>query len=368
MRPFREFKNNLRSLFKLDFLLIIITLAISFFGIYNIYLSTRLNYGNHYYRMQLIFLALGVFGALLVLLLGYQRIMPFVTIFYWLVNILLILVLTQQAIGGASGWFRLGPISIQPAELAKLSVLFMVSSQMDKYKGRINDIKVFMIISLYALIPMVLMMLQPEMGITMVCFFIVLSIYFVMGLKLRVILIGFILLISSVVGALNTSLVPDHWKQRIYSFMSGVTDELNVDYQLSTAKISIGSGQVLGSENPGYYNWIPENYTDFIFAVISENFGFIGSALLIFAYMLLLYRVLKISRKTKNIFGKSVATGVFAIILFSILQNMGMTMGLMPIAGITLPFVSYGGSSLLTNMAAIAMVLSIGMRRERIMF
>ncbi len=366
MKPGR-LKVFLRTLGKIDFIIVFTITAMVLFGIYNIKIATQMNYGNHYFRNQLIFFGTGIIASIVIMLLGLNKILRIVPIFYWVTNILLVLVLTQEARGGAAGWFSLGPFSLQPAELAKVSVLLIVSKKMQDFKGRINDPKVFMIITGYALLPMVLMMLQPEMGLTMVCFFIVFFIYFVMGLKLRVFAGGLLLLGGGIFGALSTDIVPEHWKSRLYTFISGTTDELNVDYQLNTAKISIGSGQIYGSAAPGYYNWIPENYTDFIFAVISENFGFIGSVLLVLGYAVIMARLITTARKTDDIAARCITTGVFAILLFSVLQNIGMTIGLMPISGITLPFVSYGGSSLLTNMAAVALVLSIDLKRRRVM-
>jgi len=331
------------------------------FGIYNIFISTRTKYGTHYVKMQLIFLAVSLVIVFIIIALDYKKVIPLIPYFYWFVNLLLIAVLFTDSRYGATGWFQLGPISVQPSELAKLSILLITSKNMQDIRGKINEPKVVG----YALLPMVIMMLQPEMGLTMVSFFIVLSIVFVLGLKLRVIVGGFALLFSAIVIALSGNIIPAYWRSRIYAFLSLSNDSSTYDtFQLDTAKISIGSGQLFGAESPGYYNWIPVNYTDFIFAVLGENFGFVGAMGLLFAYVIVLWRLIVISRKAQDEFSKSIAAGVFGLLLFSVLQNIGMTIGIMPISGITLPFVSYGGSSLVTNMMAIGMVLNVNRHRR----
>lgn len=362
----RLFRVKPRDFLHFDYVLFFTTVAIALFGIYNIYLSSRKDSGFALAKSQLIFLGISLVVTFVIICMDYEKTLPvIIPLFYWITILLLIVVLFTEAIYGASGWIRIRGFSLQPAELAKIAIILMVSKKMQDIKGDVNNIRNFFKVSIYAIIPMILMMLQPEMGLTMVSFFIVLAIFYIMGLRLRVILGGIVFVAVSVVVALSTNIVPTHWKSRLYSFISKTTDELSTDFQLTAAKISIGSGQATGSESPGYFNWIPFNSTDFIFAVIAENFGFLGSIALILAFCLIMWRLIRISQRSNDIFGKCVGVGVFATLLFSLLQNVGMTIGLMPISGITLPFVSAGGSSLLTNFMGIAIALSIGMRRKR---
>lgn len=361
----RLFRFRLKDLRYLDYPLILTVLAVVAFGIYNILIPTRSTYGTYYARMQLLFLGVSLLAMAIVIALDYKKVMPILPGFYWFVNILLVGVLFTESRGGASGWFQLGPISLQPAEFAKLSILLITAKNMDDIKGNINNFRNFMKVTGYAVLPLLLMMMQPEMGLTMVSFFLVLSIYFIMGLNLRVIVGGFAVLIAGIVFALSTSFVPDHWRSRIFAFLSLSGEDSGYDtFQLDTARISIGSGQLSGAESPGYYNWIPVNYTDFIFAVIGENFGFLGALGLLLGFAVILWRTLAITRRGQDVFTRCIGAGFFGLLLFSILQNIGMTIGLMPISGITLPFVSYGGSSLLTNMIALGVVLNVG-RRSR---
>lgn len=355
------FRFRFKDLLYLDYMLLGSILAVIGFGIFNIFISTRKDYGTFYVRMQLIFLAVSLVAMFIIIALDYKKIIPLIPYFYWVINLMLVAVLFTEARGGASGWFQLGPVSIQPAEFAKLSILLITAKNMQDINGEVNKPKNFFRVAGYALLPMVLMMLQPEMGLTMVSFFIVLAIFFIMGLKLRVIVGGFALLIGGIIGALSTDFIPDHWRSRIYAFLSMSGENSGYDtFQLDTARISIGSGQLYGAQNPGYYNWIPVNYTDFIFAVIGENFGFAGSIALLLAFAVILWRILVIAKRGQDIFSQCIGAGMFGLLTFSVLQNIGMTIGLMPISGITLPFVSYGGSSLLTNLMLIGVVLNIG--------
>lgn len=362
----RLFRVKPRDFLHFDYALFFTTVAITLFGIYNIYLSTKKDSGFAVAKSQLIFLGISLVVTFVIICMDYEKTLPvIIPLFYWFTIFLLVVVLFTEAIYGASGWIRFRGLSMQPAELAKIAIILMVSKKMQEIKGEVNNVRNFFKVSIYAIIPMILMMLQPEMGLTMVSFFIVLAIFYIMGLRLRVIVGGIAFVAASIVLALSTNIVPTHWKSRLYSFISKTTDELSTDFQLTAAKISIGSGQATGSETPGYFNWIPFNSTDFIFAVIAENFGFLGSIALILAFCIVMWRLIRISQRSNDIFGKCVGVGVFATLLFSLLQNIGMTIGLMPISGITLPFVSAGGSSLVTNFMGIAIALSIGMRRKR---
>jgi len=315
----------------------------------------------------------------------YRKVYKIVDVLYWIVVIMLVFVLFTTKVKGAAGWFSIGTRGLQPAEFAKLTTMLMVGKQLHKVDGNINNLKNFMTVTIYALIPVVLMLLQPEMGITMITFFIVLGIYFVMGLSLKVIFAGFGFIGLSVLVVLKTSFLPSHWSDRLTSFLFNEGSELGINYQLSRSVISIGSGKLTGKFNiirffedmtnqshasTQFFNRVPENHTDFIFSVLAENFGLIGGIVLLLLYAFLLFRMIRVARKTEedDIFGKCIAIGVFSSFLFSILQNIGMTMGVMPISGITLPLVSYGGSSVLTTFIAIAMVLNVGMKKKTTLF
>ncbi|WP_312654036.1 FtsW/RodA/SpoVE family cell cycle protein [Proteiniclasticum sp.] len=368
-----------KELKELDFGMLLSAVAILIFGVFNIYTATSI----YYARLQLIWLVLSLGVVYVILLMDYRKVYKIVDVLYWIVVLLLVVVLFTTKVKGAAGWFSIGTRGLQPAEFAKLTTMLMVGKQLQKVDGNLNNLRNFVQVTIYALIPVVLMLLQPEMGITMITFFIVLGIYYVMGLSMKVILSGFGFIGLSVLVVLKTNFLPSHWSDRLTSFLFSEGSELGINYQLSRSVISIGSGKIAGKFDFGqfitdmsgqaqastqFFNRVPENHTDFIFSVVAENFGLIGGIALLLLYGILLYRMLRIARKTDTIFGRCIAVGVFSSFLFSILQNMGMTMGIMPISGITLPLVSYGGSSVLTTFIAIGMVLNVGMKKKTTLF
>lgn len=365
-----------KDLKELDFGILLSAMAILFYGTFNIYMATRVNAGGYYARLQLTWLVLSLGVVYVILLMDYRKVYKIVDVLYWVVILLLVVVLFTTKVKGAAGWFSIGTRGLQPAEFAKLTTMLMVGKQLQKVDGQINHVQNFLKVTAYAALPMILMMLQPEMGLTMVTFFIVLGIYFIVGLSMKVILTGFGFVAAAVVVVLNTNFLPAHWSDRLTSFLFNEGSELGINYQLSRSIISIGSGQMTGNldwanffqKSSGFYDRVPENHTDFIFSVLSENFGLIGGIALLVLYGFLLYRMLRIAKKSEDLFGRCIAVGVFSSFLFSVLQNVGMTMGMMPISGITLPLVSYGGSSVLTTFIAIGMVLNVGMKKKTTLF
>jgi rod shape determining protein RodA len=219
---------------------------------------------------------------------------------------------------------------------------------------------------------MALIVIQPDMGMTMVCFFIVLGIFYVAGLNSKVILWGIASVIIVIAIIWNSPLMEHYWKVRLTSFLNPEADELGSGLQLISSMVGIGSGGILGK---GFLKgtqiaggFVPEAHTDFIFSVVGEEWGLVGAAILIFVYGMLIIRFIKISANAKDIFGSILCIGVVSTFLFSILQNIGMTIGIMPITGITLPLMSYGGSSILTSFMSIGLVLNVGMRKKKINF
>jgi rod shape determining protein RodA len=248
----------------------------------------------------------------------------------------------------------------------------MLAKQLEDMEGNINSVKNIAKLTMYALIPMALIVKQPDMGMTMVCFFAVLGIYFISGLNFKVILGG--ILGVTILGTIawNSSLIADYQKMRIVSLFNPEKYEASYSLQVTQSKIGIGSGGILGkgflkgTQISGGY--VPESHTDFIFSVVGEEWGLIGCLVLILFYVIIMYRSIKIARESKDIFGTMVCVGIISTMLFSVFQNIGMTVGLLPITGITLPFMSYGGSSMLSAFIELSLILNIGMRRKKINF
>lgn len=361
----------------LDFGIIIIAILIVLFGCVNIYDATVNKVGISYVKLQLMWLVAGLFVIYIIVKFDYSILANYAHLIYWAGVLLLIYNdLTSKAIKGASSWISIGSRAIQPSEFAKLGMIIMLAKKLEDMEGNINNVKNFFILLFYALVPMALIVIQPDMGMTMVCFFIVLGIFFIAGLDLRIIFGGMTTVIAMIAVVWSSSIMPSYWKKRLTIFLNPESDELGYGLQLIQSQIGIGSGNIFGSgakfgvnAGTGFVaNYVPEAHNDFIFSMVGEKWGYIGTVALLLLYCLLLYRIMRTGKKSKDIFGTVICVGVFSSLLFSVVQNIGMTIGIMPITGITLPFMSYGGSSMLTNFMALGLVINIGMRKKKIIF
>ncbi|MFX0549258.1 rod shape-determining protein RodA [Hathewaya histolytica] len=365
---FERLKMNSRLWKELDYTMLITSILIVLYGVISIYSIV----GTLNAKKQLIWLILSLIITYIILHFDYRVLNNYIPIFYWGSIILLILnnYVLGSVVNGARGWIKLGPINIQSAEVAKLALTLMLAKKLDEMDGEINDIKNFFILTGYALIPMILIVVQPDMGMTMVCFFIVLGIFYAAGLNSKVILGGLISLVLLITIVWNSSLMPNYWKGRLSSFINPEKYESTYGHQIIQSQTAIGSGQILGTGflKGKQLKFVPEAHTDSISAVIGEQWGFIGMLVLLGLYGILFYRIIKISITSKDIFGSMICVGIVSYFMFAIIENLGMNIGIMPVTGITLPLVSYGGSSLLTNYISLALVLNVGMRKKKINF
>ena len=361
----------------IDKLLLISTIVLILFGILNIYLCTKGDYGFLYAKKQFIWMIISLVALYIFISIDYRVFYNYVPIFYWASIVLLLITrFAGTVVNGARGWLKFGPISLQPSEIAKVAMIMMLGKMLEEMDNDINNFKNLVKLSIYAGIPMIFIIIQPDMGMTMVCFFIVLGIFFVAGLDKRIFIGGFAALIVVVAIVWNVGLIQDYQKARITSFLHPEANATTTGYHLSQSLISIGSGGIVG-DRPSLYNdgtsgyaaqHVPEVQTDFIFAAIAEQWGFIGVVFLLIVYGIAITRMINIARTAKDTFGSVICIGIVAYFLFAIFQNIGMTIGLMPITGITLPLISYGGSSMLSIVMTIGLVLNIGMRRKKIRF
>ena len=378
MIPLSKFKMSLKELKRVDKWMLISIILITMFGIVNIYLAKKTSAGGMLFPVkQSIFFVASLVLLYFVVAIDYSIIKAFTPIFYCASIALLVLVLLiGSTINGAQGWIRLGPLSFQPAELAKIGTIMMMGKKLDDMEGEINNFKNFCILAFYAIIPAGLIVIQPDMGMTMVLFFMVLGVFFIGGLDNRIILGGLGALILGIVLVWNSGLIQDYQKRRITSFQNPEADSSDSGYHLRQSLIAVGSGGFFGSLNSlandgtgGYSSqYVPEIQTDFIFTQVCEQWGTFGAICLLTLYGILISRMINIARDSKDIFGRIIATGMVAYFLFAIWQNIGMTIGLMPITGITLPLVSYGGSSLLTTILSLGLVINVGMRKTKLNF
>ena len=371
MKILQNLRLNKKLLRELDYSVIIFAIIIVIYGCLNIYSATNSSSGMYFPRKQIISMILGLIAVYLLLVFDYMLIENYAVIIYWAGIILLIISdIFGATTNGATSWLKFGSLGLQPSEFAKIGMIIMLAKRIDEMEGEINDSRNLLELLFYAAVPMILIVIQPDMGMTMVSFFIVLGILFCMGLNYKIILGGMTTVLVLVVGVWNSSIMQNYWKGRLTSFLHPEENKLGAGLQLAQSKLSIGSGGIFGRGfgHGTQFNSVPENQTDFIFAVLGEEWGLIGALVLLLLYGLLIYRLIKIAKESKDIFGTVLCVGFVSNLLFSIMQNIGMTMGLMPITGITLPFMSYGGSSLLTSFMALGLVLNVGMRRKKINF
>lgn len=386
--------NNLLNRYKLDFRLmkdidsglLFSMIALIIYGILNIYIATKggaSNYGAFYFvQKQAMWFIISMVVLYFLMVVDYRVIYRYIPIFYWF-SVAMLLTVWIPGLGirvnGARGWITLGVTNFQPAELAKFGIILMVAKICNEFEEKedINNIKNLGKIAFYVAVPMILIVIQPDMGMTMVCFFIVLGMLFIAGLDKRVFIGGFLAALIVVVLAWNVGIIPGYMKQRVISLINQDTEDTQKgQYQLKQCLIGIGNGGATGVRvglgkdiSPGYAGThVPEIQTDCIFSALAEQYGFIGVLVLIGLYVMLISKMINIARNASDMFGSVICVGVVAYFLYAITQNIGMNIGILPITGITLPFISYGGSSLLTTVMAVGLVLNVGMRKQKIHF
>lgn len=369
---------------RIDFSLITIILLLAAFSLISIYAAE----GAYYAKRQIIWY-IGGFAVLAgSMIIDYRRLKTLALPMYVVGLILLVIVaIFGEEKKGAQRWIDLGSFNFQPSEPMKIFLIIMlgylVVRAQEKYtKSLRNDFNITMQVAVVSIIPFAFILRQPDLGTSLVLVGIVATILLVAGISWRILtglavagvgLITWLTFLYFVNFDLFSKFIREHQLERIYGWLDPVGNIQNFGYQLIMGLNSIGSGQLLGkyfdeSAVTPQHQWIPEAHTDFIFAVIGEEFGFIGTSILISLFFVLIYRLIQIALTCNDMFGSYIVAGIAGSLVFQIFQNIGMTIGLMPITGLALPFISYGGSALLTNMIAIGIVLNVAMRTKEYMF
>ncbi len=363
-----------RKLLKnIDIGIIISTMLLIIYGIMAISSATHITTGGSVgtLKIQIIAFILGIIGVLVILLIDYKSFGDNYILIYGTNIFLLVLVLVIGfSTKGTRGWIDFGPVNLQPSEIVKLGYILTFAKYLEKKKDNLDRIVDVLPAMMHLGIIVGLILLQPDFGTALVFIFISIFMLYAAGINHKI--------VGGAFGAFLISL-PIMWrflkpyqKDRILVFFNPELDPMGAGYHVIQSETAIGSGQFLGKglfqgtqNNLGF---IPERHTDFIFSVIGEELGLVGAlaVLLLFAWLLL--RCIHIAKVSKDDYGMLICVGITAMFLFHILENIGMTIGLMPVTGIPLPFISYGGSSLLTNMVAVGLVLNVGMRRQVIRF
>lgn len=280
-----------------------------------------------------------------------------------LIMLALVLVIGKES-KGAQRWLHFGPVDVQPSELAKLLFILTLARFFAK-RPNPSDPKTVALALAYLAAPMLLIVLQPDLGTSLVFLAIFFFMAFVAGMH-PLYLGGFCAAGAAMVPVLFHFL-KEYQKKRLTVFLHPEADPQGDGYHLIQSKIAIGSGQLWGKGlfqgTQGALKFVPESHTDFIFTVVGEEMGLVGGAAILCLYLIVFLRGIGIARMARDPYGTLVATGIVTMLFFHVFVNVGMTIGIMPITGIPLPFLSYGGSSLITNLAAIGILLSINIRQ-----
>ena len=363
----RMFKN-------IEWGILICTAILLAIGLVALFSATQ-NSDYEEFKKQIIWIAISIPIMLIFIFVDYELLAKISPVIYGLSLISLVAVLFTEPINGATSWFNIGPFSFQPAEFAKIAVVLLIASIMVKLQQRgkeeINRFWKLGIILVTIGVPTLLIIKQPDYGTALAFLFALIFMLYVAGIDKKYIITA-VLLVVILVPLAYFFILPEHAKARIDVYLNPNLDPRGAGYNIIQSKLAIGAGQIFGmglfKGNQTQLGYLYPKTTDFIFAVISEEMGFVVAGAIVVLYVILITKSIQVAKTAKDDLGSYIAAGIIGIFFFHMIENIGMTMGLLPITGIPLPFVSYGGSSMLTNLTLIAILLNISARRKKAMF
>jgi rod shape determining protein RodA len=361
----------------IDVWLVGATLAIAALGMLMIYSSTRERLRLegvdelYFVKRQGAAIFVGLVVMALLIAIDYRRLRDFSVFAYvaTVVGLLAVLSPLGENARGSQGWFQLpGGFQLQPSELAKFGIIVALAGYANAHRGEMDPWRLTVTIGL-AIVPIGLVMVQPDFGTAMGLGLVVIALLAVAGASLKHLLVLALLALSFVAAVVNLGVLQRYQIDRLTSFVSQGSDTRNTTYNTDQSKNAIGNGGVTGrgfgngSQTAG--GFVPEQHTDFIFTAVGEELGFLGAATLLALFAIVVWRTWRAALLARDLFGTLVCVGVLALFVFQIFENIGMTMGIMPVTGIPLPFMSYGGSSTVTAFACVGLVAGVSMRRFR---
>ncbi len=362
----------------IDWLATTLAVFISIVGIMTIYSATRtpLSEGQpEFYLKQTIWLLIGLILMLAVSGTGYRRLHRITPFFYVFAFVLFLATLVVGHVGmGAKRWLRLGPFNLQPSELLRIATILALGAFLSRINGPLRAKHFIAIFLVFVFLPSVVFYFQPDLGSCILLGLIVLFMVVIKGLQRRL-LIGLVavsIIGGAVLGPVFWNYLKPYQRNRIIAFLEPEADPTGIGYQIAQSKVTIGSGRWTGKGylkgTQGPLRFLPERHTDFIFSVFAEEWGFVGSLIVLLAYVLLIIRGFETAYYAKDSFGFFVASGISGMFLIYFSINLGMTMGLLPVVGIPLPFFSYGGTALVVNFLSIGLLNSIRGARGRLLY
>jgi rod shape determining protein RodA len=363
-----------------DFVLVLATVVVAAIGVVMVYTATRgtlLAAGEDphlYVKKQALYVVLGVLAMGAVALFDYRRLEPVAMIIYALtIMALLGVFVVGSTANGAARWFTIGPLQLQPSEFAVVGVIVAVAAYCDRREEEGLAWRDVFKLLILAGVPILLVMKQPDLGTAIIMLIVLLVMLAVAGLPIRILVMLLVAVALFAVVAVESGILHHYQIARLTTFLNpnSTSTDPNVQsaiYTLTESKNAIGSGGLFGTgllhgaqTNLGY---VPEQQTDLIFTAVAEQLGFVGSVGLLALLGVIAWRVLHAAGRSRDVFGRLMCAGLFTFVAFSVFQNAGMTMGIMPITGIPLPFVSYGGTAVLAFFLAVGLALSVGAHRR----
>ncbi|MBI2874374.1 MAG: rod shape-determining protein RodA [Firmicutes bacterium] len=352
-----------------DFLLLTAVMVLALVGLVVIHSATR---GDvDFVKRQAVWLGVGFILLFFSAAIDYHSLSRLANLLYVLNLIFRGFVLSPagREAGGAARWIDLGPIRFQPSEFAKVIIVFTLAVQLGRYSPPLKLWQILVAL-IHAGIPAMMILRQPDLGTSLVFVGLVLGLLFVSGTKLR----HLALILGMGMGAvpLGWRFLKEYQKARIVSFLNPSADPLGAGYQVLQSTTAIGSGQIWGkglqAGTQSQLGYLPAQHTDFIFSVIGEELGFAGAVFILALFTIVIYRCHRIASDGRDRTGALLAAGVIIVLGVQIFVNVGMTVAMMPVTGIPLPLISYGGSSLIATLVGIGLVLNVGMHRHRLAF
>jgi rod shape determining protein RodA len=371
----RVWSDERRPIRHLDPVLLVTSILLAVVGLFLVYSATnqslrtlRLDPGQ-FVKKQITALVLGFVMLVLVAAFDYRFYKVYAGFIYAATVVALVLVQTPLGTSpaGAQRWFTFGGFQLTPSEFAKIALALMLGAVLSELRTIEPTLSDVLRVTMIAAVPTGLVFIQPDIGTTIVLVAIVVGILVVAGTRPKHLATLALASLVLLFGAFQLGIIKDYQLERLIAFGDSNQDLRGANYNRNQAEIAIGSGGIVGQ---GYLNgrltnldFVPEQHTDFIFTVAGEEFGFVGAALVLALFAILMWRAIRISYLSKDAFGTYVAAGIAAMFAIQMFVNVGMVIGIMPITGIPLPFVSYGGSSMLADFIAVGLLLNIHMRR-----
>jgi rod shape determining protein RodA len=323
---------------------------------------------GYYLKRQAAFVVVGVVAMAISAAVDYRRLAGFAPLLF--AGAVLLLVAVFSPLGhkskGAQAWFQLAGYQLEPSEFAKVALIVALAAMCARYRGRLRFGALASVLVLSA-VPFALIYKQPDLGTALVLGAILIAVLLVAGLQGRHMALLALMAVLGIAAVLHFGVLKQYQKDRLTAFLDSTATTQASTYNLDQSKIAIGSGGVTGKGlfrgTQTNLSYVPEQHTDFIFTAVGEQLGLVGSAVLLGLFVLAVWRTWRAAADARDLTGTLICAGVLAMLVFQVFENVGMTVGIMPIAGIPLPFMSYGGSAMVASFVAVGLVLNVHMRR-----